>query len=102
MCQPKPRRFRVGFHGPTPTAPRANLEQAASTDLASVITLANELRAALVEKGVDQGLGLNPTECRRSRADRPFEDRVDGSRNVEKLVDRGGGGWGQTMTIDII
>jgi hypothetical protein len=29
--------------------------QAAATDLASVITLANELRAALVEKGLIKG-----------------------------------------------
>ncbi len=34
---------------------RANASQAAATDLASVITLANELRAALVEKGVIKG-----------------------------------------------
>jgi hypothetical protein len=46
---------RVGFHGATPTAQRANANQAAATDLASVITLANELRAALVEKGLVKG-----------------------------------------------
>jgi hypothetical protein len=46
---------KVGFHGATPTAQRANAAQAAATDLASVITLANELRAALVEKGVIAG-----------------------------------------------
>jgi len=39
---------KVGFHGVTPTAQRANPNQAAATDLATVITLANELRAALV------------------------------------------------------
>jgi hypothetical protein len=46
---------KVGFHGATPTAQRANAKQAAATDLATVITLANELRAALVEKGIIKG-----------------------------------------------
>ncbi len=46
---------KVGFHGSTPTAQRANANQAAATDLDSVITLANELRAALVEKGLIKG-----------------------------------------------
>lgn len=46
---------KIGFHGATPTAQRANANQAAATDLASVITLANELRAALVEKGLVKG-----------------------------------------------
>ena len=46
---------KVGFHGAMPTAQRANSNQAAATDLASVITLANELRAALVEKGLVKG-----------------------------------------------
>ncbi len=46
---------KVGFHGATPTAQRANANQAEATDLASVITLANELRAALVEKGLIAG-----------------------------------------------
>jgi len=46
---------KVGFHGATPTGQRANADQAAATDLASVITLANELRAALVEKGLIKG-----------------------------------------------
>lgn len=46
---------KVGFHGATPTAQRANADQAVATDLASVITLANELRAALVEKGLIKG-----------------------------------------------
>ncbi|MCC7373715.1 MAG: hypothetical protein IT581_03595 [Verrucomicrobiales bacterium] len=46
---------KVGFHGATPTAQRTNANQAAATDLASVITLANELRAALVEKGLISG-----------------------------------------------
>jgi hypothetical protein len=46
---------KVGFHGATPTAQRANAYQAAATDLATVITLANELRAALVEKGIIKG-----------------------------------------------
>ena len=46
---------KVGFHGASPTPQRANAAQAAATDLASVITLANELRAALVEKGLIKG-----------------------------------------------
>ena len=46
---------KVGFHGATPTPQRVNASQAEATDLASVITLANELRAALVEKGVIKG-----------------------------------------------
>jgi hypothetical protein len=46
---------KIGFHGAAPTAQRANANQAAATDLASVITLANELRAALVEKGLMKG-----------------------------------------------
>jgi hypothetical protein len=45
----------VGFHGAGPTTQRANANQAVATDLASVIILANELRAALVEKGVIKG-----------------------------------------------
>jgi len=46
---------KVGFHGATPTGQRAGAYQAVATDLASVITLANELRAALVEKGLIKG-----------------------------------------------
>jgi len=46
---------KVAFHGATPTAQRANANQAVATDLASVISLANELRAALVEKGLIKG-----------------------------------------------
>jgi hypothetical protein len=46
---------KVGFHGAAPTAQRANSNQAEATDLASVLTLANELRAALVEKGLIKG-----------------------------------------------
>jgi hypothetical protein len=46
---------KVGFHGATPTAQRANANQAEATDLPSVITLANEMRAALVEKGLIKG-----------------------------------------------
>lgn len=41
---------KVSFHGAAPTAQRANADQAEATDLASIITLANELRAALVER----------------------------------------------------
>ncbi|MDO8349475.1 MAG: hypothetical protein Q7T30_04530 [Planctomycetota bacterium] len=43
---------KVGFHGVAPTAQRANPNQAEAADLASVITLANELRAVLIEKGL--------------------------------------------------
>lgn len=46
---------KIGFHGATPTLQRASTAQAAATDLASVIALANELRAALVEKGLIKG-----------------------------------------------
>ena len=46
---------KVAFHGATLTPQRANADQAAATDLASVITLANELRAALVDKGLIKG-----------------------------------------------
>jgi len=46
---------KIGFHGAAPTPQRANADQADATDLASVITLANELRAALVEKGLIKG-----------------------------------------------
>lgn len=46
---------KVGFHGATPTVQRANANQAAAFDLATVITLANELRAALVKKGLIKG-----------------------------------------------
>jgi len=46
---------KVGFHGAIPTAQRANANQAEATDLASVIILANELRAALVEKDLIKG-----------------------------------------------
>lgn len=45
----------VGFHDAPPTAQRASADQAVTTDLASVIILANELRAALVEKGLIKG-----------------------------------------------
>lgn len=47
--------FGLGFHGAAPTSQRANANQAAATDLASVIVLANELRAALVAKGLIKG-----------------------------------------------
>ncbi len=46
---------KVGFHGAAPTPHRANANQAVATDLASVINLANELRAVLVEKGLIKG-----------------------------------------------
>ena len=47
--------LKDGLHGAPPSAQRANADQAAATDLASVITLANELRAALIEKGLVKG-----------------------------------------------
>lgn len=46
---------KIGFHGAMPTAQRANADLAAATDLASAITLANEMRAALIEKGLLKG-----------------------------------------------
>lgn len=46
---------KVSFHGAPLTAQRANASQADAIDLASVITLANELRAAMVEKGLIKG-----------------------------------------------
>ncbi len=60
---------KLGFHGATPTVQRAKAEQAAvvttapttsaygftEAQAASIITLLNELRAALVEKGIIKG-----------------------------------------------
>ena len=46
---------KVGFHGAAPVGQRASADQAVATDLASVIVLANELRAVLVEKGLIKG-----------------------------------------------
>ncbi len=45
----------VSFYGVTPVAQRANASQAVATDAASVIVLANELRAALVALGAIKG-----------------------------------------------
>lgn len=45
----------LGFHGTAGTAQRAAAAQAVCTDAASVIVLANELRAALVAKGLIKG-----------------------------------------------
>lgn len=45
----------IGFRGAVPTPQRANANQAAAADLASVITLAIELRAGLVGKGLIKG-----------------------------------------------
>ena len=45
----------AGYHGAAPTARRTHANQAEATDLASVITLANVLRAAFVEKGPIKG-----------------------------------------------
>jgi hypothetical protein len=57
---------KVGFHGATPTAQRANANQATAADLAVVITLANELRAALAEKGIIKGRGVDGDTAPRS------------------------------------
>ncbi|MBL9140057.1 MAG: hypothetical protein JNK85_29560 [Verrucomicrobiales bacterium] len=46
---------KIGFYGAAPTAERANAVQAAATNLARVITLANELWAAFIEKGFRKG-----------------------------------------------
>jgi len=46
---------KIGFHGAAPTSQRANATQAAATDLATVIDRTNELRAALIEKGLMKG-----------------------------------------------
>lgn len=46
---------KVGFFGATPVAQRAGAAQAVSTDAASVIVLANELRAAMVALGLIKG-----------------------------------------------
>lgn len=43
---------KLGFHGAAPTGQRYGVRLAMATNLTSVITLANELRAALLEKGV--------------------------------------------------
>ena len=45
----------VGFQGATPSAQRAHANQAAATAPSRVITLANELRAALFEKRLIRG-----------------------------------------------
>ena len=49
---------KLGFFGVAPTVQRANANQAkleASAQLAQVIVLVNELREALVEKGLIKG-----------------------------------------------
>ena len=46
---------KIGAYGTTPVAQRANASQAEATDAATVITLANELRAALVALGFVKG-----------------------------------------------
>ncbi|MCC7376764.1 MAG: hypothetical protein IT581_19040 [Verrucomicrobiales bacterium] len=55
---------KVGFHGAPSTTQRANADQAVATNLASVIILANELRAALFEKGLIEGEVRAPTKSR--------------------------------------
>ena len=46
---------KIGLHGVPPSPQRANANQAAATDLASVIILTNELRTALLENGLPKG-----------------------------------------------
>lgn len=45
----------IGFEGAVPPAERVSGSQVAATDLTSVVTLANEMRAALVENGLVNG-----------------------------------------------
>ena len=46
---------KVAFHGATPVGQRAGAAQAVATDAATTQALCNELRAALVEKGLIKG-----------------------------------------------
>lgn len=46
---------KAGSHGAMPTARGVNAHQAEANGLATVIALANELRAALVENGIIAG-----------------------------------------------
>lgn len=46
---------KVGFYGVTPVVQQASANQAVATDAASVIVLANALRAALVANGLIKG-----------------------------------------------
>ena len=46
---------KIGVYGTAPVAQRGNASQAAATDATTVITLANELRAALVALGWIKG-----------------------------------------------
>jgi len=49
---------KLGFFGATPTIQRANAAQAAlaaDANAATIVVLVNELRAALVEKGLIKG-----------------------------------------------
>lgn len=46
---------KIGFHGTTPSVQRASADQDVATDDASALVLVNELRAALVEKGLIKG-----------------------------------------------
>ena len=55
ICLGKSSTEKVAAYGTTPVAKRGNASQAAATDAASVIVLANELRAALVALGFIKG-----------------------------------------------
>lgn len=46
---------KLGFLGATPIVRRASANQAAATDTASAITLANELRTTLINFGLITG-----------------------------------------------
>jgi len=46
---------QISFYGATPVAQRANASQAVATDATTTMTLANELRAALVALGLIKG-----------------------------------------------
>lgn len=47
--------IKLGFHGSAPTVQRAGAAQAVATDPATTMALTNEIRAALVEKGIIKG-----------------------------------------------
>lgn len=55
MCVGVASTEKLSFYGTTPVTQRANASQAAATDAASVIVLANELRSALVALGLIKG-----------------------------------------------
>lgn len=46
---------KIGFHGKAPVAQRANAAQAAASDPATTMALANEIRTVLVNLGLMKG-----------------------------------------------